>query len=264
MPQRISPKRWGVGPLRFFAPLAGMVVGCARPDVSRPEQMERGCVFMVPGIEGTAWHLRGSVRGLRTAGVDRQIEIVEWGKRPFRQFHNLCALNANRLVAKEIAERIGRYHTAHPEAPVTLVGYSGGGGIAVMAAERLPDEVKLDRLILVGAAVSPRYDLSSAMAHTRGEIINFYSQHDWLILGAGTSLFGTIDRVRTSSAGRVGFRDADGELAHAEGLTQIGWRREWLDLGHLGGHIGWLSSAWARDVLAPEIVPALHREHATP
>jgi len=253
-----SRKRLGLGPLHFFTPLAEMVAGCLRPDVSRPGQMERGCVFFLPGIEGTAWQLRGCVKGLRATGLDRHVEIVQWGRRPFRQLHNLCAINANRLVAKEIAERIAAYQAAHPAAPITLIGYSGGGGIAVLVAERLPEQVMLDRVVLIAAAVSPRYDLSRVLARCRRGLTNFYSQRDWLVLGAGTSVFGTIDRERTSSAGRTGFLGADGEVVQTERLAQIGWRPEWLELGHVGGHIGWLSSAWAREVLARQIDPALN------
>ena len=126
-----------------------------------------------------------------------------------------------------------------------------------MVAERLAETVMLDRVILIAAAISPRYDMAGVLARTRSGLTNFYSPHDWLILGAGTSVFGTIDRRRGSSAGRVGFRDADDRLTQADRLTQIGWRREWRNLGHAGGHIGWLSAAWARAVLAPQIDASL-------
>jgi len=246
-------------PFRFLTPLAGIIAGCLRPDVPQLGQTERGSIFMVPGIEGTTWQLRGTVRGLREAGIDQTIEIVEWGKHPFRQLYNLCAIEANRVVARGLARRIAACHAAHPHAPVTLIGYSGGGGIAVLTAESLPEQVTLDRLILIAAAVSPRYDLSRVFAHTRQGVTNFYSERDWLILGYGTRVFGTIDREKTSSAGRIGFRDAEGGLLESVQLTQIGWRPEWLELGHNGGHIGWLASAWAHDVLAPLIDASLTR-----
>jgi pimeloyl-ACP methyl ester carboxylesterase len=243
------------GPLGLLTPLASILVGCVRPDVVRPEQLERGCIFMVPGIEGTYWQLHGTVRGLRQAGIDQAIEPIEWGANPFRRFRNLTALHANRKAAKDIAGRIIAYHAAHPDAPISVVGYSGGGGIAALIIENLPDDVVLERVVLIAAALSPQYDLSRVFAHTRQGAINFYSPWDWLVLGYGTRVFGTIDRTRTSSAGRLGFRDADGQVIQSPQLTQICWRPEWHRFGHAGGHVGWLSTGWAREVLARHLNP---------
>jgi len=240
-------------PFQFLTPLAGIVAGCVRPDVSRPEFAPRGCVFMIPGVEGTTWQFGGTVRGLRQAGVDCRIEPIAWGKHPFRQLHNLCALSSNRKRAEDIANRIAAYKASHPDAPVTLIGYSGGGGMAVLTAEALPPGVMLDRLILVAAAISPRYDLSRALEHTRNGLINYYSPRDWAFLGLGTGVFGTIDRRWGSSAGRVGFQDEVGRLIQSPRIVQIRWQREWIDLGHNGGHIGWLSPRWARTVLASHL-----------
>ena len=136
--------------------------------------------------------------------------------------------------------------------PLILVGYSGGGGMALLIAEALPREVILDRLILIGAAMSPTYDLTKVLAKTR-ELVCFYSEQDWFILGLGTRTFGTIDRRHGDSAGRVGFHDAQGHLLQAPKLRQVPWGSEWRRLGHDGGHVGWLSGEWAREVLAKEV-----------
>lgn len=248
-------------PFQFLTPLAGIVAGCARPDVPRPEFAPRGCVFMIPGIEGTTWQFGGTVRGLRQAGLDCHIEPIAWGKHPFRQLHNLCALASNRKRARDMADRIAKYKATHPDAPIALIGYSGGGGMAVLTAEALPPGVMLDRLILVAAAISPRYDLSRALARTKYGLINYYSPRDWAFLGLGTSVFGTIDRHRGPSAGRVGFQDGESRLIQSPRIVQVAWRREWKDLGHNGGHIGWLSSRWARGVLAGHLpLPGKGRE----
>ena len=49
----------------------------------------------------------------------------------------------------------------------------------------------------------------------------------------------------------VPFEDPSGDARVEKGLTQVPWRRAWTRLGHLGGHIGWLSRRWTREVLAP-------------
>jgi hypothetical protein len=111
----------------------------------------------------------------------------------------------------------------------------------------------VDRIVLIGAALSPDYDLTDALSHCRRGIVSFYSRRDWLMLGVGTKMFGTIDRRRTVSAGRIGFLGTDGEPARFEGLTQVAWTDAWRDLGHGGGHFGWLARRWVRDVLAPHL-----------
>jgi hypothetical protein len=55
------------------------------------------------------------------------------------------------------------------------------------------------------------------------------------------------------AAGRVGFQNGDGTLRNEPGLTQLPWRKEWVPLGHYGGHLGCYSRPWAREILAPQV-----------
>jgi len=123
--------------------------------------------------------------------------------------------------------------------------------MAIFVCEALPKEVQVDRVILLAAAISPEYDLTPTLAHCRSGLVNFYSEGDWFDAGILTTLFGTMDRKHTATAGRLGFLDSKGQLATGNGLTQIAWRPAWRKLGHHGGHPGWASRAWAREVLAP-------------
>ena len=126
-----------------------------------------------------------------------------------------------------------------------------------MVAESLSPNLKLDRLILIAAALSPDYDLSPAVSRCNKGLVSFYSKRDWWTLGMGTSLFGTIDRKYTASAGQLGFRSSKGKVIKSDLITQIPWRPDWLKLGHDGGHVGWLKQAWSREILAPQIDPSL-------
>ncbi|HOW71287.1 MAG TPA: alpha/beta hydrolase [Phycisphaerae bacterium] len=226
------------------------LTGCIQPEVAPQEQLDRGYVILLPGVEGGAWHLTDTIRGLRDGGVDHAIQPVGWG-RPLDVLTNLTDFPANKEWARRIAELTVHYRAEHPAPPITVVGFSGGGGLAVLAAEALPEHVKLDGLILVGAALSPDYDLSKPLAHVRGTLVNFYSELDWLPLGVGTAWFGTIDRKYTVSAGHVGFRTPDHRLLANDRVEQVAWRPDWIRLGHGGGHVGWLWRAWARETLAP-------------
>ncbi len=256
--------------LRRFLPsgfLLLMMTGCPLPDdgrsadrtgddhsaTSRPaNDVERGLIVILPGIEGNGWQLGGMVAGLHDAGVDQAIEIVPWGTQPTAMLDNLTNLPANLDRASRIAERLVNYRRAHPRSSITLIGYSGGGGLAVLAVEALPADFVIDRLILIAAALAPDHDLTEARRHCR-RTVNYYSELDLVFLGLGTKTFGTIDRVHADSAGRVGLRDRQGGLLAGDGLMQVAWERDWIQHGHFGGHLDWMSRAWARAVLAGQV-----------
>lgn len=242
-------------PLSIVALLSAFLSsGCGNPKPATEPSPPTGLVVMLPGVEGNTWYLSGSVGGLRDAGIDREIDVIPWDSPPFHSIPNLTNYPENQKRAQRIAARIADFKKDHADAPVTLIGYSGGGGLAVMATEVLPERVRLDRMILIGAAVSPDYDLTNVLSRCDHGIVNFYSAADWFILGAGTQIFGTIDRKNTSSAGHVGFLSADKKLLETPGLTQIAWQPAWIESGHYGGHIGWLARNWAREYLAPTIM----------
>jgi hypothetical protein len=139
---------------------------------------------------------------------------------------------------------------------VYLVGKSGGTGVIVRALENLPDGA-VDVAVLIAPAISPDYDLTRALRAVRREMVVFWSPLDLIVLGAGTKLFGTIDRVKTVSAGMVGFRPpgtpADGveQRAQYDKLRQVRWRPRMSSTGYLGGHVGPDSPAFLRKYVVP-------------
>lgn len=251
------------GPIRGRA-LAGVVLlimtsGCYQADPLRRQRLERGCVLILTGVECYAAQHAGLARGLRERGEDRAIQIEEWGYKPFGTLPNLLSYQLNRQRAAGLAARLVKYRASYPEGEVTIIGFSGGGAMALFTAEALPADFQLDRIILLGAAVSPTYPLEGALARCKRGIVNFYSPYDWFMDGWATKTFGTMDRVKTDAAGRIGFRGADGEMLKRDGLTQIKWRPAWRRLGHLGFHAGWRSRAWAREVLAAYVNAPVER-----
>ena len=235
--------------------LSLMVVnlGCSASHRTEPNNASTGLILIIPGVEGGEWQLTWMKQGLREAAITDEIDVITWGVGPFGSLFNLMDIDGNRRRAAEYGRRIERHHSQHPDQPITLIGYSGGGGLAVMTVEALKNRDVLDRLILIAAAISPDYPVDKLVPKCRRGVVSFRSRHDWFTLGVGTRLFGTIDRKNVDSAGRVGFLDDKGSLLCCDGLDQVDWCADWQKLGHGGGHVGWLSSAWARDVLAPQI-----------
>ena len=76
-------------------------------------------------------------------------------------------------------------------------------------------------------------------------MVVFWSPMDVLVLGFGTRVFGTIDRVRSVSAGLVGFR---GDRAK---LRQVRWQPSMARSGYFGGHVGPDSPAFLRKYVVP-------------
>jgi pimeloyl-ACP methyl ester carboxylesterase len=169
---------------------------------------QHGLVVILPGIEGPSPMNADIRRGLLRAGVEAAMPIYAWG-RPVPvvgSLLNQVDVLGNRLAGRSVARFVSEYQNTHPGRPVYLVGHSGGGGVAVFAAEAMPDGKQLDGLVLLSASISAGYDLSGALANCRGGIVNFYNPADTALLGVGTTIVGNVDGVHGPSAGRDGFR----------------------------------------------------------
>ncbi len=230
---------------------------CAALPTPTVTQLDRGLIWMIPGIRGTPSMLAEACRGLEDAGVRSAIEVYNWQRMElFGALANLLDHERNVGHAAELAKSITQYSRNHAGRPIDVVGYSGGGGLAVMVAEALPEDVHLRNLILVQAAISPNHDLSAALARIDGKLINFHSAFDWAIHGLGTRALGTMDRANVASAGKDGFN-----LEMAVPDEALRWRveqREWtlamLASGHYGGHFGMLTYGWNKKHLAPYLI----------
>jgi alpha-beta hydrolase superfamily lysophospholipase len=229
----------------------------ATQPTTQPVTMQRAArlgshdyVLHLPGIGGLLridFLLTG---GLREAGVDGQIDVYDWTA-PNPGLIALGAFDRNHEEARKVARVIRDRLRDDPQARITITSHSGGAGIAVWALEELPDDVHIDTLLMLAPALSPRYDLSRALRHV-DRAYAFVSAHD-PILGAGTRGFGTIDRVRTEAAGRVGFvmpEDAADPAQYAK-LKTFSYDPAWMRYGNIGDHIGPMMRPFARRVLGP-------------
>jgi len=228
-------------------------VGCQSPPASDGHPGQARLVWMFPGVGGGRWSLEGAHRAFVDAGVQADYRFHKWHGPPLDVLGHLTHYEANRAQAVEVAGQIVAYRKQHATARIDLVGYSGGGGIAVLVAEELPEDIGLRNVLLVQPALSPSYDLTRALRRVDGRLVNFYSPYDWLILGWGTQTFGTIDRCDTAAAGKVGF---DLDVAAARGdlrrkVFQQGWTTEMFWSGHAGNHTAILLYAWNKRYVAP-------------
>ncbi len=235
--------------------------GCGIPRRFRAEdRYKHGVVYILPGIEGRSVWNRDLAIGLDEGGVASAIEIFDWTTGlPGGFVFNLTDYARNQRQAQKLADKIVAHRKRYPGSAVHLIGHSGGGGIAPLVIESLPAGRQIDMAILLAPALSPEYDLTTALRRTRFGICSFYSSYDVSFLKVGTSLFGTIDRDAGASAGAVGFRlppDAPPATRHAyqTRLRQIRWTERLERYGASGTHLGWASRRFAKEYLAPLIL----------
>lgn len=217
--------------------------------------MDRGLTYLIPGFQGDAAAMYLPLAGLRAGGLETAVRVVSFG-RPFGTMGNLTDYDGNRKIARELAREVVAFRREHPAAPIDLVGYSGGGAIALWMAEALPADVRLRHVILIQPAISRGYDLTPALRRVDGVMYHFYSPGDWLVLGMATRLFGTMDRKREDSAGKDGF-DLSAAVRDAglrDKLREIPWRPFMITYAHFGDHTGLLLSPWNKRFVAPLLV----------
>jgi hypothetical protein len=216
----------------------------------------RGLVLVIGGIGGLDWCGIALRRVLKKRRPPYAIQIFPWGLGFGRWHADLTNIINRDAQARLFAESIRVHKASQSECPVFIVAKSGGAGVAVKALELL-DEDTVERMVLLAPALSPRYELTAALRAVRVEMVVFWSPLDLVILGAGTRLFGTIDRVRTIGAGLVGFQvppshAADPARNREYGkLRQIRWHPRMAISGHLGGHMGPDSPFFLRKYVLP-------------
>jgi len=253
--------------LLYGPPLSGLdhtqaaIGGQSRSKgVNRPHQ--RPLTIVADGVGGLDVCGTGLRYVMGAEGLSQAIEVFPWGHGFGRWLADLTDVVNRDAKAQSIAEMVKNYRTAHPEGPVFLVGKSGGAGVVVKALELL-DENTVERVVLLAPALSPTYDLRQALRAVRREMVVFWSPFDVFILGVGTILFGTIDRVRTAGAGLVGFAVpalADSSRAASEIYTkvrQIRWRPAMITTGYLGGHFGPDSPLFLKKYVLPLLRPEI-------
>jgi hypothetical protein len=236
-----------------------------------PEDKSKDVLIHLPGITGELVIDREFVRGIKKAGYQGDVTIVDWTSDNL----GIAALYAekhNAAEAQKLADRIAQVRKDNPRGRIVVSAHSGGNGIAVWALERLPADVRVDDVLLLAPAdvrvddvlllapaLSPDYDLSNALRHVKGQAHAFTSPYDLFILGAGTMLFRTMDGKRTDSAGRVGFVEPEGaDAAQYEKLVQHPYQSSWMKYGNIGDHIGVMSRHFVASVIAPLVVRPEH------
>ena len=221
-----------------------------RPDAGGDPR--RGVAILAGGLRffGFRWGLRSVPAGLRKAGFGGKFMYWPWhsGLDGWLILPALLDRNRTERRATRLSSFIERRYRSDPSRPIYLFGVSAGGYVVLRAIELLPDDVRVQSAALLSSAVAPRHDLTAALSHVQGRLINSYSVLDFVILGAGTAVFGTPQGKHTFAAGMVGLRRPTDPK-----VLQLAWRPWMILTGRLGGH----SSCSPPSYLARYIMPVM-------
>ena len=185
-------------------------------DDPQREDRPRGLVLVADGVGGLDLCGTALRYVLGAEGLHYAFHVFPWGHGFGRWLADLTNVSNRDAKAALLADAVRQFRARQPDDPVFLVAKSGGSGVVVKALEQL-EENSVCRAVLLSPALSPRYDLTAALRAVSKEMVVFWSPWDVIVLGAGTRVFGTADRVRTASAGMTGFRLARRGLIVARG-----------------------------------------------
>jgi hypothetical protein len=219
--------------------------------VDRVGDVSREVVFVLDGVGGFQFVPLLLRRAWRDDPETPGTIMFRWQfGLPGEIWTDLCWRSRNLKKAAEFADLLAEFHQREPGASIHILAFSGGTGIAVWACERLSGRAPIETMVLACPAISGGYNLAAALGAV-GRCYALISHRDTGILGAGTTVFGTVDRVYGSGAGQTGFllpsdlSDRDREAY--DRLGEIYWTTELRALGHRGGHTGWAQVAFLRE-----------------
>ena len=228
---------------------------CYGEPIELPEGAEAGLVLVADGCGGIELCELAMRQVMGERGGRMRVRPVRWSHGFGHWYADLTDVTNHEARSRAIVEQVQDWREHHPSKPVFLVGKSGGTWIVVKALEGLPVS-SVEAVVLLAPAISPDYDLTRALRAVGREMVAFWSPLDLIVLGAGTWVFRTADRVRSIGAGLVGFRppdplDDEGRALYGSKLRQVRWRAAMASTGYLGGHVGPDSPAFLRKYVVP-------------
>lgn len=238
--------------LTFFISPLGKFVPRRFANKTSGDRLENGLVIILPGIDSFSFLNLGTATGLNDARIRSAIRTIDWTTGWDLLFlYHLRGNRRNWRVANFIAEEIRHYQHRYPGRPVTIIGHSGGGGMALRVIEILGTQSPVTGVILLNPAISTNYDLSAARKGTTEGIWLFHSLFDVFFIGAGTIISGTFDGRHEPCGGMLGFQHPSAFQGEGAPVHQIPYTWAFARWFHTGGHLGCVNRVFIEAVIAP-------------
>jgi hypothetical protein len=209
-------------------------------------------IFAINGSGGGTEFSDNLGEAIRECRTRMCVRTFHWGHDDVIEDHSNVQEHFRRaccLAAMVKAQR----HTS-PGTPIVLMGHSAGTHIVLLAAGMLPPDT-VDGILLFAPSVGRTYDVRPALRASRGGINAYYSAEDGALDLVESVLGVTADGQRdVRPAGMVGFcrPPSDGPGTELYGkLRQYAWTPALENVGHFGGHSGWISIRYLRSCIVP-------------
>ncbi|HEY2124696.1 MAG TPA: hypothetical protein VGG94_04445 [Chthoniobacterales bacterium] len=255
----------------FASGCASTPSGLPRPLPDREARMKNGYLYYLDGAGGgtAKKNWAGGVKaGLLAAGYPGAGEMFSWETGKGILADQDASDAYKKAKAHAMVQEILRQVQAFPKAPVDILGFSAGTAEAIFALEELPESVKVERVVLLGASISRDYDLTKALKRVRGHLYLYTSTKD-MMLGFLMPFTGTADRkFDDHGAGITGFvlpagATAETRKLYADKIVTIPWTKKLEADGDYGHHFNNINMEFIRDHVAPLLmgksVPGLRK-----
>lgn len=248
----------------FMVTSMTILVGCVALPADIQDRSQRGYVYYLDGAGGggelSNWS-SGIREGLRKAGYPGWGEMFSWQTGLGVAFDQVASDTYKRGKAAELAGRIVRFRQDHPDAPITLIGFSAGSAVAVYTLESLPTSLMVENVILLSGSLSADYDLTRALAHVRQWMYIFTSDRD-VILTVLVPISGPADR-RAGTRSVIGVSGAvmpanpglETERQYAK-VVEVRWNPSFRGVADRGGHTDTVNEMFVRTFVAPLVFVA--------
>jgi pimeloyl-ACP methyl ester carboxylesterase len=223
------------------------------PAPARAEGAPQKTLVFVADGSGDQTYLSDSLCGLVSQRcLPLCVERVAWSRTGVGAL-DLHDRAGQKAAAERLAGRVLAARACDPAARICLVGHSAGAHVVLAAAERLPCG-SVQRIVLLGAAVSRRYDLRPALDASCEGLDSFYSKCDKTLLTLEAVCL-TADGQKALTGGRVGFAPREQDDPRYCKLRQHPYESWMKDLGHNGGHYGWTRCPFLLNCVVPLLLP---------
>lgn len=263
-------RRTALAAIMVLGTCAGMA-GCSQVAPDREARMTRGCVYYLDGAGGggALRNWGGGVRqGLVAAGYDGAGEMFRWETGLGVVADQTSSEPYKRKRAAELAAEVRDYTAAHPGAPVTLMGLSAGTAVAVFTLEALPQDARVDQVVLLSGSLSADYDLTSALRHVRGNMYIFTSEKDGVlaflmpITGTADRAGGAADAIGLRGPRRPAHLTPQARRLYAK-IVEVPWSEQFRAYGHGGAHTDVVKARFVEAIVAPLVLAKPTRFAAT-
>ena len=219
--------------------------GCAKPSAGP----------VVYYLDGAGWYSSATSvkQGLEDGGYRGRFEEFSWSAY-LGPMHDHLITAKSKGVARRLARHISDARQENTRRQINVLGLSAGTAVILAALQHLPDDIKVDNVVLFSPSVSARHDLTHAMKHVKRNLYATSSPRDGIL----NAITVNADGIPGRPAGLAGFTlpasaDDDTREAYTR-VMNLPWKPSYVGFGWQGRHTGVTTRRFVEAVIAPRVL----------